>query len=258
MQLPQPQDAKHQDWLYRLLINFYDDPYLARFLYFKGGTCAAMLGRLDRFSVDLDFDLADKESDLEEIKKRMEKIFRKLGIKIKDQSRRVPQYFLKYPAAPNNRNTLKIDICFPVNPANKYAAERFLDIDRIITCQTPETMFANKLFALINRHKQSHYIAGRDVYDVHCFFEKGISYDEAVITQASNLAIEDFFKELIDFMEKKVTDEFIDQDLNTLLPNAKFQAIRKTLKQETLSLLRGELDKIKRQTKQSPIHSPSL
>ena len=245
MQLPQPQDAKHQDWLYRVLISFYDDPYLARLLYFKGGTCAAMLGRLDRFSVDLDFDLAQKESDVAEVKKRMEKIFRKLGLEIKDQSRRVPQYFLKYPAKTNERNTLKIDICFPVNPANEYAPERFSDIDRIITCQTPETMFANKLFALINRHKQSKYIAGRDVYDVHCFFENGFSYSEAVITQATKLSMENFFKELIDFMEKKVTDEFIDQDLNMLLPNVKFQAIRKTLKQETLALLRGELERIK-------------
>ncbi|HIP71371.1 MAG TPA: hypothetical protein EYH05_08260, partial [Anaerolineae bacterium] len=49
--------AKHRIQLTRLLTEILDDPYLAASLYFKGGTCAAMLGYLDRFSVDLDFDL---------------------------------------------------------------------------------------------------------------------------------------------------------------------------------------------------------
>ena len=37
MQLPNPKDAKHKAWLYRILSAFYDDPYLASVLYFKGG-----------------------------------------------------------------------------------------------------------------------------------------------------------------------------------------------------------------------------
>lgn len=41
----------------RLLIEIVDQPVLAHNLVFKGGTCAGMLGYLDRFSVDLDFDL---------------------------------------------------------------------------------------------------------------------------------------------------------------------------------------------------------
>jgi predicted nucleotidyltransferase component of viral defense system len=248
MQLPSPQDALHKDWLYRVLSAFYDDPYLASVLYFKGGTCAAMLGFIDRFSVDLDFDLVGKKSDLIRAQKAMEKIFRQLKLEIKDQSRNVPQYFLRYPAKINERNTLKIDISFSldsVSPANQYSAKRFSEIDRIITCQTPETMFANKLVALIGRYKQKKNIAGRDVYDVHQFFESGLNYSEEVIMERTGKSMENFFEELIDFTEKKVADEFINQDLNMLLPNDKFQMIRKTLKQETLMMLRDELVRIK-------------
>ena len=245
MQLPQPKDAKHKAWLYRILSAFYDDSYLAGLLYFKGGTCAAMLSILDRFSVDLDFDFIGGKNELLEAQKKMEKIFRDLNLSIKDRSRRVPQYFLRYPAKFGERNTVKIDVTFPPTKANKYEAKRFSEIDRIITCQTPETMFGNKLVALINRYRQKSAIAGRDVYDVHYFFENGLSYNKAIITERTGQLIEDFFKDLISFVEKKVTYELITQDLNVLLPYEKFRMIRKTLKQETLMFLRDELKKIK-------------
>ena len=52
-----PQDTYHKSQLVRLLVEIIDNHILGRSLYFKGGTCAAMRGFLDRFSVDLDFDL---------------------------------------------------------------------------------------------------------------------------------------------------------------------------------------------------------
>jgi predicted nucleotidyltransferase component of viral defense system len=245
MQLPQPKDAQHKAWLYRILSAFYDDPYLANTLYFKGGTCAAMLGLLDRFSVDLDFDLVGERSDLVKTQKQMEKIFRDLGLEIKDQSKKVPQYFLRYPTKERERNTLKIDVAFPPTKANQYEAKRFSEIDRIITCQTPETMFANKLVALIDRYKQKEAIAGRDVYDIHHFFEQGLRYNKAVITERTGQTQEAFFRELIDFVEQMVSNDLIAQDLNVLLPYAKFKVIRKTLKQETLLFLKDELARLK-------------
>jgi predicted nucleotidyltransferase component of viral defense system len=245
MQIPYSKDAKHKAWLYRILSAFYDNAYLASVLYFKGGTCAAMLGLLDRFSVDLDFDLAGEKKDLLEAQKQMENIFRELDLAIKDQSRRVPQYFLRYPAKEGDRNTLKIDVSFPPVKANRYEAKRFAEIDRIITCQTPETMFANKLVALIDRYKQKSAVAGRDVYDIHHFFENGLGYNADVIAERTGQQVDEFFRELIAFIEREITDELIAQDLNALFPYAKFRAIRKTLKRETLMFLRDELNRRK-------------
>ena len=57
MILLRPQDTIHKVQLTRLLTEILDNSILSQNLYFKGGTCAAILGYLDRFSVDLDFDL---------------------------------------------------------------------------------------------------------------------------------------------------------------------------------------------------------
>ncbi|PIW73563.1 hypothetical protein CO005_00710, partial [Candidatus Roizmanbacteria bacterium CG_4_8_14_3_um_filter_34_9] len=63
MILPKREDVYHKVQLFRLLTEILDSP-IAKDVYFKGGSATTMLGFLDRFSVDLDFDLklkADKK-----------------------------------------------------------------------------------------------------------------------------------------------------------------------------------------------------
>jgi len=233
MLLPSPKDALHRAWLYRLLMTIYDDQYLSEKLYFKGGTCAAMMGWLDRFSVDLDFDLTAKKNEMAKIRKALEKIFKSLGLAIKDKSKNTPQYFLKYDAPDRFRNTLKIDVTYPAPKSNKYKKVKLPEIDRIVTCQTAETMFANKLVALMERYEKNNSIAGRDLYDIWKFYLQGFSYDkEVIIERRKNKDLEVFFSELVEFIDKKITQTVIDQDLNTLLENKEFKKIRITIKNE--------------------------
>lgn len=246
MILPDPKDAVHKAWLYRILSAIYNEPELAGVLYFKGGTCAAMLGRLDRFSVDLDFDFVGAKHEIARVREMLERIFKTLGLEIKDASKQVPQYFLRYPASGAGRNTIKIDVTFPPPRANEYRAEHFREIDRVITCQTKETMFANKLVAFIERFEVREQIAGRDLYDVHHFFLKGFRYTKEVIQERREItAIVPFFSELTKFIEQHITQTIIDQDINMLLPPAQFKAIRAHLKQETLMFLRDEMERAK-------------
>ncbi len=246
MILPNPKDAIHKAWLYRLLSAIYDNQKLSSVLYFKGGTCAAMLGFLDRFSVDLDFDYLGKEEELKNTRKELEGVFSKLDLSIKDKSSKVPQYFLKYNSNQDQRNTIKIDITFPPPKANIYQAYKFNEIDRIIMSQTVETMFANKLVAMIERFEKNGSIAGRDLYDIHYFFMQGFRYNEKVIIERRKVSLDYFFKELINFIEEKVNQTIINQDLNFLLSPDKFQKIRKILKRETLIFLRDELKRIEK------------
>ena len=227
MILPSPKEAIHKAWLYRLLSAIYDNQALANSLYFKGGTCAAMLGFLDRFSIDLDFDYMKKESDLSATRKELEAVFKKIDLAIKDKSQKTPQYFLKYPAKPNSRNTIKVDVTFPPPAANAYQAFKLNDIGRIAVCQTVETMFANKLVALIDRWEKNNSIAGRDLYDIHCFFMQGVGYNEKVITERRGGDLVSFFQELIVFIEKRINQTIINQDINSLLPPDKFRKVRK-------------------------------
>lgn len=244
MRIPHPKNARHRAWLYRVLSALYDDPYLAQKLCFKGGTCAAMLGYLDRFSVDLDFDFVGEKQEIPTVQKHMKQVFTRLKLKIDDQSRRAPQYFLKYKSPKEERNTIKIDVAFPSTKANKYEAVRFTQIDRIITCQTKDTMFANKLVALIGRHQKNGLIAGRDIYDIHHFFENGGQYNVDVLKERANKSLPKFFESLIKLIEHEVDDDLIARDINFLVPYEKFRVIRKFLKQETLMFLGDEISRL--------------
>ncbi|MBD3244448.1 MAG: hypothetical protein GF335_00455 [Candidatus Moranbacteria bacterium] len=239
-----PKDAIHKAWLFRILGAFYENPKIAKNLYFKGGTCAAMLGYLDRFSIDLDFDYVGKIEKMENLKKKMEDIFRFLELEIKDQSRKIPQYFLKYKTKQGKRNTLKIDCTFPPIKANSYQPFSFSQIDRIIYCQTIETMFGNKLVALIDRYQKTEKIAGRDLYDINHFFLQGYSYNKKVIQERTNQELIDFFLDLKAFISQKVNQTIINQDLNMLLDYEKFKIIRKNLKNELIMLIENEIKKL--------------
>lgn len=236
MILPKPADALHKAWMYRLLKAIADDTFLVENLRYKGGTCAAMRGLIERFSIDLDFDLFMPEN-LENVRQNLEKIFRKLELKIDDQSAKVPQYFLKYDNRPGERNTIELDITFPAPKSNDYEPVRFVEIDRILYCQTTATMFANKLVSVLDRFQKHRSVAGRDIFDIHTFLLAGYEYKEGIIEERTGKTAEQFLKDLKKFIEKHFTQTIIDQDLNVLLPKDKFQKIRKILKQEVLMLL---------------------
>ncbi len=245
MILPKKEDAKHKAWLYRLLSAIYDDSYLASVLCFKGGTSAAMRGFLDRFSIDLDFDYVGKKNEIQGTSQKLEKIFKNLGLEIKDKSSSVAQYFLRYPTKSEERNTLKIDITYPTPKSNKYETIRFKEIDRIITTQTIETMFANKLVALIERWEKNKSIAGRDLYDIHYFFFNSFNYDSQVIEERRQVKVITFLNELVLFIKKELSQTIIDQDINHLIQYDKFKKIRLVIKKETLMFLNDEIKRLK-------------
>lgn len=236
MLIPHKGDTVHRAWLLRLLSAIADDRTLMTYLRFKGGTCAAMRNLLDRFSVDLDFDLL-AQSDIPAVRHRLEAIFTHLDLTIKDQSKVVPQYFLRYESHDRQRNTIALDITVPPPRANEYEIVRLADIDRFVPCQTIATMVANKLVTPIDRFAKQGTLAGRDIYDIHQFLFLGLPWNAAVIQERSGTSAKTFFKRLHQFIAKRVTQTVIDQDLNTLLPLDQFQKIRQLLKQETLSLL---------------------
>ncbi|OGM12844.1 hypothetical protein A3D84_02405 [Candidatus Woesebacteria bacterium RIFCSPHIGHO2_02_FULL_42_20] len=240
MILLRPQDTIHKVQLTRLLTEILDNPTLSQNLYFKGGTCAAMLGYLDRFSVDLDFDLK-QGADKATLRSLFHKIFKRIDSSVKDESKKALEFILKYEAPANQRNTIKLDALDLHAKANIYKDFFLPEIVRYAKCQTIETMFANKLVALTDRYDKRKSIAGRDVYDIHHFYTSGYRYNGGVITERTNLSITDYFKKLAKFVETKVTQTIINQDLNTLLPYDKFKKVRKTLKNETLAFLNNEI-----------------
>jgi hypothetical protein len=234
-----PEDIIHKSYLHRLLMEIVDQPLMAQTLAFKGGTCATMLGYLDRFSVDLDFDVLQGADEVE-LRKIFHQIFGQLGFSVTLEFDKVLFFQLRYPSSPGKRNTLKVSASNIRVEANQYKVQYFPEIDRLINSQTIGTMFANKLVAMTDRYVQHKTIAGRDIYDIHHFFVQGYPYDGAVIRERTGLEPREYFGELIVFIKKHVTQTIINEDLNSLLPNKQFQRVRKILIPETLSLLERE------------------
>jgi hypothetical protein len=83
-------------------------------------------------------------------------------------------------------------------------------------------------------------IAGRDIYDIHCFLVHGYIYHGPVIQERTGLTPHNYLGRLIDFIKEHVIQTIINEALNTLLLNKQFQQVRKILLPETLSLLANE------------------
>lgn len=240
MIVPRPKDAKHKYQMFRLLRGILTDTYLANQLYFKGGSCAALRGFLDRFSVDLDFDILDKESK-NKIREKCQQLVRKLGFEIKDQSQRHLQFFLKYQSVLGERNTLKLEINDEVNKYNRYEKVNLSEINMYCNAQTIDTMFANKLVAAKARFEKNGQIAGRDFYDLHQFFLQGLPINRAVVEEKMGMRYEQYLQELIVFIKNQVDKVVLNQDLNPLLPTLKLNAVVKDIKEELLVFLEDEI-----------------
>jgi predicted nucleotidyltransferase component of viral defense system len=235
-----PEDILHKSYMNRILIEIIDNPRLSQYLAFKGGTCAAMLGFLDRFSVDLDFDLLDK-TQVAALREEFHTTFNQFGVTVAKEYDTVLFFQVKYPNEnQSKRSTLKVSAHDIPVAANDYTVQYFKEIDRLMKSQTIETMFANKLVALTDRYAKHTTIAGRDLYDIHHYFVQGYKYKGAVIQERTGLHPKDYFASLISFVHKHITQTVINEDLNTLLPNDCFQQIRRILLPEIVHFLENE------------------
>jgi len=237
-----PEDLIHKSYLNRLLIEIIDRPALAQGLIFKGGSCAAMLGYLDRFSVDLDFDVSSQANEAF-LRQEFYQTFQNLGLVVTREINQALFFQIRYPSEPGRRSTLKVSASNIQVHANQHKAQYLAEIDRLANCQTIETMFANKLVAVRDRFQMHRTIAGRDIYDIHHFFVHGYSYHAPVIEERTGLGPKAYLQELVIFIREHVTQTTINEDLNTLLSPGRFQQICKILIPETLSLLARELEK---------------
>jgi len=243
MIIPTAKDIKHKIQLLRLLREILKNNFLVNNLQFKGGTYAALRGVLDRFSVDLDFDLTDKNK-ISEIREICYSIFNKLNFQIKDESKNHLQFFLRYEAKENERNTLKLEINDNVSKFNKYEKICLQEIDMFCSGHTLDTMFANKLVAAKARFDKNNKIAGRDFYDIHKFFIEGILVNKEVVVGRTGIDYSEYLKTLLEFIDTELTDEILYEDLNPLIQQSNLSYVISNLKPELKVLIN---DEIKRQ-----------
>ncbi|MDP3093580.1 MAG: nucleotidyl transferase AbiEii/AbiGii toxin family protein [bacterium] len=185
----------HKNILIKILKDIYTDHAIGPILGFKGGTAAYLFYGLDRFSVDLDFDLLE-ESKEDFVFEEARKILEKYGV-VKEAGKKrfnlsfVLAYSDKTPAAQN----IKVDINRR-GFGSKYKVESYLGISMKV--MTQEDMFAHKLCAMYERITKTN----RDIYDVWYFLEKNWPVNKEIVETRTGMPFKNFLQKCIDLLEK--------------------------------------------------------
>ncbi|MBA3047067.1 nucleotidyl transferase AbiEii/AbiGii toxin family protein [Patescibacteria group bacterium] len=226
---------KHKKIMLNILADISKDPELSVNLGFKGGTCCYFIYGLDRFSVDLDFDLLNMEAkDL--VMKKMNELLKKYGTVKKEGGE--SRMKLKYS---DDSSALKVDISSrdELNYLNSYEIKDIVS-SVPLNILKKEDIFANKLVAVKDRFENklaNKIIANRDIYDINFFFNKnwGINYE--IIALRRKKDAKSYLKELIEFIEKKVDNKRILDGIGALVSDEKREWVKNELKNEVIKQL---------------------
>lgn len=222
--------ARHKIILFEILKEIYADPLLNVNLGFKGGTAAFMFYDLDRFSVDLDFDLLDKTKE-DQIFTKVQSLLPKYGNIKEEYKKRFNLFFLlSYQKGLQN---IKIEINRRDNES-QYELKNYLGVSMLV--MKKEDMFANKLLAMSERIERT----SRDIYDVRFFLSHNFPVNRKLIEHRSGLSYQQFIKNCLKSLEK-FDNRHILNGLGELLSGRQKDQVKATLLRDTLALLRLHL-----------------
>lgn len=224
----------HKNILLQILADIYSDNTIGPFLGFKGGTAAYLFYGLDRFSIDLDFDLLDQTKE-SRVFERIEKIMKKYGtIKEAEKKRFNLVFILSYDQKVKNAQNIKVEINRR-DFNSKYDLKSYMGISMLV--QVREDMFAHKLIAMRERLGKTN----RDIYDV-CFFAKhNWGIDKEIVEKRAKLSFKKFLRESIYALEN-FNDRNILDGIGELLTEKQKSWARAKLKKETIFMLKLKLE----------------
>lgn len=221
----------HKTILFQILKNLYSDTGISPYIGFKGGTAALMFYSLDRFSVDLDFDLLD-ESKEDEVFDKVIAIVKKYGTLKETYKKRFTLFcLLSYEHTAHN---IKVEISRRQS-GSTYEIKTYLGVSMLVMKR--EDMVANKLLAMFERMGR----AKRDIYDVWFFLSHRFPINYEIVEKKSGMAFPVFVKKCIQRLKKMSNKDILDRMGELLTPKQKVW-VKAHLIEETISLLtlRGE------------------
>ncbi len=218
---------KHKFLLIQILKDIYSDIELSNCLGFKGGTALMFFYDLPRFSVDLDFNLLDKEQE-DLVYNKVRKILLKYG-SIYDEAKKHygPIVVLNYGYG---ERKLKVEISNRVFE-NRYEIKNLLGINVKVLVQ--EDLFAHKLCALLDRRS----ITNRDIFDCWFFMEKRTPINKNIVESRMKMPLAEYLQKCIDLLES-MSDKGLLQGLGELMENSMKQFVQNEMRNETISLLK--------------------
>ena len=227
---------KHRQILFNIIRDIYQSS-VGSLIGFKGGTMLYFFHELDRFSVDLDFDLLDiskKNFVYTEIKG----ILQKYG-KIKDEADKVNTlYFLL--SYGEGEHGVKVEISKRLQGESTYETKSFYGTD--VSVVNLEDAFANKLVAAMERKRT----ANRDFYDIYFLLKKGIVPNERIIMKRTGKNTSEYLLSLRNFVEKNISETSVLEGIGELVDNTKKDWLKQHLKNELLARLDFFIDELKK------------
>lgn len=221
----------HKSILIRILKDIYTNATIGPLLGFKGGTAAYLFYGLNRFSVDLDFDLLDlskKELVFEELKKILEEH----GV-IKELFEKRYTLFFRISYIENLQN-IKVEVN-QRDFGSKYEVKSYLGISMKVMVK--EDMAAHKMVAMLERMGE----ANRDIFDTYYFLKNNWQINDRIIENRTGLLMHQFLKKCIKELES-LSDQYILNGLGELLDAKQKIWVKKSLRSETIFLLKLKLE----------------
>ena len=220
--------ATHKNILLKILKDIYSDTTISPFLGFKGGTAAYLFYGLDRFSVDLDFDLLDGEKE-DYVFEKIKKIISSYGKVKKAEKKRFNLFFLlSYAGEARN---IKVEINRR-DFGSHYEVKTYLGIP--IKAMTQEDMASHKFVAMYER------ASNRDIFDVWFILNNNWPINEKIIKERTKLSFKMFLRKVINSLEKMPNDRILSE-MGELLNEKQKAWIKENLKKDVIFLLKLRL-----------------
>lgn len=217
----------HKTILFQMLKDIADSSKLSTKIGFKGGTAAMFYYGLDRFSIDLDFDLLHFQDD-QTVFEEMSKIAARHG-ELKDA--RIKRFNLFWLISyERNARLIKVEINRR-EPISNFELQTVLGMSLLV--MTKGDMVANKILAMNDRMEKT----SRDIYDTWYFLSNRFPINTEIIKERSGMSVDAFITKTVDKLEKLHNNQILTGVGEFLNPQQKDWA-RSKLKQETIALLK--------------------
>lgn len=224
----------HKNILIKILKDIYTDSSLGPILGFKGGTAVYLFYNLNRFSVDLDFDLLDPEKE-DYVFEQIKKILENYGVLKQAEKKRFNLLFvLAYDEKIEGAQNIKVEINRR-EFGSKYEVKSYLGISMRVMVR--EDMFAHKLCAMYERIGKTN----RDIFDVWFFLQNEWPVNKKIVEDRTNMSLKEFLQKCVDLLEK-MSDQNILSGMGELLDAKQKDWARAKLRTETIFLLKLKLE----------------
>jgi len=223
--------ATHKTILFQILKDIYSDTNVSPFLGFKGGTAALMFHGLDRFSVDLDFDLLDENRE-EYVFNRSIEIVKRYGT-IKEARRKRFSLFILVSYEDKVRH-IKVEINRR-QYGSRYEIKTYLGVSMQV--MVVEDMFAHKLMAMYERIEKT----SRDIYDVWFFLKSRTPINKDIVESRAQMPFNQLVNECI-FQLESINNRRILTGIGELLTPSQKDWAKAKLRDETRALLKLRIE----------------